>query len=167
MQSKKLKSRESEPLAAADGSPPVHAPAYDATTRFSFRLAVATVVLWWMVLTTLVLLTSNPVTLNTVQVKLADAVVTAKYTDPANGVLTVENVWTGRFNGDTLQLDPSLIDGAATDSEWLIPLTHRGKNGYEVTRAVITDARGDKVVQPAYVYPWNDETREQLKTLLK
>ncbi|MEX0728221.1 MAG: hypothetical protein WEB58_05700 [Planctomycetaceae bacterium] len=135
-------------------------------TSAPFRFALGLAAVWWIALVTLVLYASNPVTLNAVQLKIADAIVTARLVDPAAGKLDVDKEWTGRRGIETLQLDPQLFADAPAESTWLIPLSRTAEDRYQVTQAVIKNSRGESVVQPPYVYRWNDDSQEQLEAFL-
>ncbi len=102
-------------------------------------LALWAAVVWWLTLGLLALLTANPVTLNYMQIRQADYVVTAKVVDLDIGSVDIQEEWKQDVTLDRI-LDRIKVENlheveAATDSTYLIPISRLDRDRFiAVTR---------------------------------
>ncbi len=98
-------------------------------------LVIWAAVLWWLTLGLLALLTANPVTLNYMQIRQADYVVTAKIADLDTASVDVEKEWKQDVILDRIKIENLHEVEAATDSTYLIPISRLGRDRFiAVTR---------------------------------
>ncbi len=134
-----------------------------------FYAAIGIASVWWVALFALIALTSNPVTLNAVQLKQADFIVTATLSDSTSGKLEVEREWKQQEKITRLELAPQLFKGAETGSKWIIPLSRDSEGKFSVTQVIKEnpDPRDDRPLRDApYVYPLTGNSLQQLHDFL-
>ena len=98
-------------------------------------LALWAAVVWWLTLGLLALLTANPVTLNYMQIRQADYVVTAKVVDLDTGSVDVQEEWKQDVTLGRIKVENLHEVEAATDSTYLIPISRLDRDRFiAVTR---------------------------------
>jgi hypothetical protein len=114
---------------------------------------------WWASLAAMALLTSNPVTLNRLQIRESQLVVSGTVQDLAKGTVTVEQEWKVATNAKTLSVS-NLAQTAAREGEtYLLPLSRNDAESYRITPALLPNGG-------LLIYPAVPEALEQLRTLL-
>jgi hypothetical protein len=132
----------------------------DAARRLAFRAGIGLFVLWLCGLTWLVFNTSNPVTLNVVQLQQSDCVVVADLTDPERGEFRRVTKIIGNEIPETFRVlqFPALSGPEA--ARWLMAL-HREREGeYSVVPVPYRDT------ELLLVYPGDEGTIAQARDLL-
>ena len=122
--------------------------------------AVSVAVSWWFVLGWLALVTANPVTLNRIQVKDADYVVTGTISDLAKGTVTVHKEWKQNAALDEITVENLNEAGGKPNTKYLIPLKSNADHEY---RVVPTRLPGGTPL----IYPATEAAINQLTDLLK
>jgi anti-sigma-K factor RskA len=130
-----------------------------AKARWRFRLAVALIVSWLVVLSLLSYFTANPVTLNRDQILESADVLTAVVENPATGNIRVLHAWKQKVDEKTLTL-PNLKSTEAVSGEtYLIPISGAGDEW---------SVKPSKLPQHLpLIYPATPEAERQLKSLLE
>ena len=147
-----------------DAPDPAHievtcADAASSKARWRFRLAVALIIAWLVMLGLLSFFTANPVTLNRDQIRESADVLTAIVENPATGNVRVLHAWKQRFDEKTLVL-PNLKSTEAVSGEtYLIPISRAGEE-WMVTPSKLPQ-------NMPLVYPATTDAERQLKGILE
>lgn len=140
-------------------APPATRPSTAAPPATARRAAVALIAVAWCAgLTWLVLTTSNPVTLNRLQILEADEVVTATIEDRDSGRCRIIRQWTGEALRKEIVVDGLSKTAAQSQGEWILPLVELGEELQIVPSRLPSRAR--------LVYPATPEAVAQLETIL-
>lgn len=111
--------------------------------------------IWYVALISLAALTGNPVTINQLQIRQSDLVVSG--TVDENGVVSHINVH--KVRGMMPEGEIRIANFEWPPGSYILPLKREG-GGLEVTRSELPD-------KPPLIYPANDESIEQLLEILK
>jgi hypothetical protein len=156
--------REANGLAGESAQPATNAGREPiAATRRSARplLAVAAIVAgtWWVALAVLAVFTSNPVTLNRVQILSADYLASGTVVDLSAGEISIEKEWKQRGLAGRIHVDNLPPTGARQGRAYLLPLEKIGVGGFRVAPTKLPG-------QAPLIYPATGEAFKQLSALL-
>lgn len=124
-------------------------------------LGAAITAIWFIALSAMSLLTANPVTLNFMQIRKADYVVTALVNDANAGKITVEKEWVQGKDLKDVTVDNLSVTAAQSGGRYVIPLSQTPEGRLVVTPTPMSD-------RAPLIYPAEPaDTSEQLERILK
>lgn len=157
--------RESTATASVErgpASPPPSRPVADdfpPPPKWPLVCAITAAAVYWTALIIMALTTANPVTLNRHQILQAEMVVIGRVDSLPKGTVTVEEVWGGDLDAETITVETLRAAGARTGERYLLPLQTVGPpNLYSVVATPLPS--GDRLI-----YPATTEALEQLRAL--
>ena len=115
--------------------------------------------MWGAVLAGL-LFTPKPITLNRVQIRQAEFVVTGTISDPQQGTVVVEKEWKHGEKREHMTIVNLNRTGGKRDSTYLIPLSKTSGKQFQVTPTPLPN-------QAPLIYPATPEAIALLEKLLK
>jgi hypothetical protein len=160
---RKTKPAVTQPSAGADTSPGNSDPGLNAAfatrSRRLLNAAISIAVVWGAVLAGLPF-TPKPITLNRVQIRQAELVVTGTISDPQQGTVVVEKEWKHGEKRERMTIVNLNRTGAKRDSTYLIPLSKTSGKQFQVTPTPLPN-------QAPLIYPATPESIALLEKLLK